>query len=128
MKIWLLTMGLHFSAVFTMWPSNFGDMTYEEIFVGPLLYWMHSRAWPFGVLVLGAIIVISIGVVMDRVSTKFYFFSVYTGWCAYNFPTATHGHWWIPILIYTTVALYFWYVWPLMLRQRERDERRDRYG
>ncbi|MEM7013703.1 MAG: hypothetical protein AAF585_19720 [Verrucomicrobiota bacterium] len=130
-KVWFITIGIMILAALTMWPAGKNAHPLLLItMVFPLFQWLaHASAALIGILALISIFGFSFYTMQDRLSPKVYVFGVYTSAFVFFFISAIEaGRWWLPLLIYITVALYFWYVWPLMHKQRDRDYRRDRYG
>lgn len=132
LKIWFLTLGIMIFTALTFWPANFEEAhpIYLITILLPLLDWFeHPNACIIGVAMLVAIFGISYFTMQDRLSPKVYVFGIYSCWFIFFLPTAIDvGRWYLPVLVYLTIAMYFWYVWPLMHRQRDRAFQRDRMG
>lgn len=123
-----ITFGIMWLACLTHETANFPEIKGFSLILGPLTgfaamgFWMtYGSVAMIGLISLIGTFVGMFLLIKELIRPKIGLFVIYAGSIIYFFPIAWEGErWWVPVLLFTTVSLYYWFAIPLFQRQRER--------
>lgn len=131
-KIWFLTYLILILAALTAGAAVakeefLGTLVLRLSIVVPLFTWFFAGGHGIvGILALVGVILIAFYAMIDRISPRNYVYGIYaSSFLFFSLEVARADRWWLAVCIFATVTLYYWYVYPLMIRQRERNAARN---